>query len=173
MEEIYANIDVVRTLSSKSSTIQEGPRRFFRASVLGLGLLSVFLLAGLIVLAVHYHDVTEERDRLKASLTEKTSEVLRLQCLMDKRPIPTPPPPNPPVRLVGSTNSCSGRVEIFHNGAWGTVCDDNWDLNDAHVVCGQLDCGRAVEAKQGSHFGQGTGSILLDDLQCSGNEISL
>ncbi|KAL3046451.1 hypothetical protein OYC64_004452 [Pagothenia borchgrevinki] len=81
MEEIY---DDVQTLSSKSSKIQEGPRRFLRASVLGLGLLSVFLLAGLIGLAVHYHDVTEERDRLKASLTEKTSELLRLQCLMDK-----------------------------------------------------------------------------------------
>ncbi|XP_033976091.1 C-type lectin domain family 4 member A-like [Trematomus bernacchii] len=84
MEEVYANIDDVQTLSSKSSTIQEGPRRFLRASVLGLGLLSVLLLAGLIGLAVYYHDVTEERDRLKASLTKKTSEVFRLRCLMDK-----------------------------------------------------------------------------------------
>ncbi|XP_033981469.1 C-type lectin domain family 4 member A-like [Trematomus bernacchii] len=81
MEEIYANIDDVQTLSSKSSTIQEGPRRLLRASVLGLGLLSVLLLAGLIGLAVHHHDVTEERDRLKASLT---GEVYRLQRLMNK-----------------------------------------------------------------------------------------
>ncbi|KAJ4926958.1 hypothetical protein JOQ06_014700 [Pogonophryne albipinna] len=84
-----------------------------------------------------------------------------------------PLPPNPTVRLVGSTNSCSGRVEIFLNGVWGTVCGDEWDLNDAHVVCGQLDCGRAVETKDAAHFGQGTGPILLDDLECSGNEISL
>ncbi|KAL3059608.1 hypothetical protein OYC64_014251 [Pagothenia borchgrevinki] len=84
MEEVYTNIDDVQTLSSKSSTIQEGPRRLLRASVLGLGLLSVLLLAGLIGLAVYYHDVTEERDQLKASLTEKTSEVFTLRCLMDK-----------------------------------------------------------------------------------------
>ncbi|KAF3855770.1 hypothetical protein F7725_016493 [Dissostichus mawsoni] len=86
---------------------------------------------------------------------------------------PSPPPPSPPVRLVGSNNSCSGRVEMFHDGQWGTVCDDGWDLNDAHVVCRQLGCGRAVEAKQGSHFGPGTGPIWLDNLQCSGNETSL
>ncbi|KAI9515446.1 hypothetical protein NQZ68_024949 [Dissostichus eleginoides] len=84
MEEVYANIDDVQTLSSKSSTIQEGPRRFLRASALGLGLLSVFLLAGLIGLTLHHHDVTEERERLKVSLTETTSEVFRLQCLMNK-----------------------------------------------------------------------------------------
>ncbi|KAF3860985.1 hypothetical protein F7725_001240 [Dissostichus mawsoni] len=88
MEEVYANIDDVQTLSSKSSTIQEGPRRFLRASALGLGLLSVFLLAGLIGLTLHHHDVTEERERLKVSLTEKTSEVFRLQCLMKRTTCP-------------------------------------------------------------------------------------
>ncbi|XP_071063134.1 C-type lectin domain family 6 member A-like isoform X2 [Pseudochaenichthys georgianus] len=111
MEEIYVNVEVVKPLKSRrSSAKQEGPRIFLRASVLGLGLLSVFLLAGLIGLAVHYHNsvggaaadlstvkanlssVTEERDnlterlinQLNASLTEKTREVDRLQSLMDK-----------------------------------------------------------------------------------------
>ncbi|XP_033992149.1 C-type lectin domain family 6 member A-like isoform X4 [Trematomus bernacchii] len=95
MEEIYDDVDNVKTLSSSSSTIQEGPRRLLRASVLGLGLLSVFLLAGLIGLAVHYSAVEsnltehlQARDQLinqlKASLTEKTREVDRLQCLMEK-----------------------------------------------------------------------------------------
>ncbi|XP_014834273.1 PREDICTED: putative DMBT1-like protein, partial [Poecilia mexicana] len=77
------------------------------------------------------------------------------------------------IRLSGSNEPCSGRVEIYHSGVWGTVCDDGWDLNDAVVACRQSGCGLAEEAKQSAHFGQGTGQIWLDDLGCSGNETSL
>ncbi|KAM7009866.1 scavenger receptor cysteine-rich domain-containing group B protein-like isoform 2-T2 [Tautogolabrus adspersus] len=78
-----------------------------------------------------------------------------------------------PVRLVNSNNRCSGRVEVYHDGRWGTVCDDDWDLRDAKVVCRQLDCGPARSALQNAAFGLGSGPIWLDDVGCSGNETSI
>ncbi|XP_026174460.1 scavenger receptor cysteine-rich type 1 protein M130-like [Mastacembelus armatus] len=80
---------------------------------------------------------------------------------------------NPPLRLVNGTDRCSGRVEILHDGQWGTVCDDEWDIKDAQVVCRAMDCGTAQTAKLMSFFGQGQGDIWLDDVRCLGNETSL
>ncbi|XP_042247333.1 scavenger receptor cysteine-rich type 1 protein M130-like [Thunnus maccoyii] len=80
---------------------------------------------------------------------------------------------NPPLRLANGTGRCSGRVEILHDGQWGTVCDDEWDIRDAQVVCRAIDCGTAQTSKSSAFFGQGQGPIWLDDVDCSGNETSL
>ncbi len=77
------------------------------------------------------------------------------------------------VRLVNGNSRCAGRVEVLHNGQWGTVCDDDWDLPDAAVVCREVDCGKAIQAMHLAHFGQGSGPILMDNVVCTGSESTL
>uniref|UniRef100_A0A452GKS6 SRCR domain-containing protein n=1 Tax=Gopherus agassizii TaxID=38772 RepID=A0A452GKS6_9SAUR len=76
------------------------------------------------------------------------------------------------LRVVGGEDRCSGRVEVWYRGSWGTVCDDSWDMADANVVCKQLGCGSVVSAPAEAAFGEGTGPIWVEKLNSMGVELS-
>ena len=81
---------------------------------------------------------------------------------------------NGDVRLVGGAISEEGRVEFCNANTWGTVCDDSWDIVDASVVCRQLGFSPlGARAFNNAFFGEGTGPILLDDVNCIRTEIRL
>ena len=77
------------------------------------------------------------------------------------------------IRLVGGSSYNEGRVEMNYNGEWGTVCDEGWDDTDAGVVCRQLGFGSSGTAIGSAGFGQGSGSIWLDSVTCTGSESTL
>ena len=58
------------------------------------------------------------------------------------------------IRLVDGDSVMEGRVEIYHAGQWGSVCDDGWDINDAMVVCRQLGYAQAIGAPAFAVFGE-------------------
>ena len=77
------------------------------------------------------------------------------------------------IRLVGGNTTLTGRVEVYHGGQWGTICEDGWDINDAHVICRQLGFPSATQAFHGAKHGQGSGQIWIDSLDCSGYELRI
>ncbi|KAI5767323.1 MSR1 [Gulo gulo luscus] len=77
------------------------------------------------------------------------------------------------VRLVGGRGPYEGRVEIFHNGQWGTVCDDHWELRGGQVICRSLGYQGVQTVHKGARFGQGTGPIWLNEVFCFGRESSI
>ncbi|XP_060064613.1 deleted in malignant brain tumors 1 protein-like [Ylistrum balloti] len=72
------------------------------------------------------------------------------------------------VRLRGTdSTSYQGRVEIYYNGTWGTVCDDFFDNDDAEVICRMLGFRKGGKAFKNARFGKGSGQIWLDNVNCS------
>ena len=75
------------------------------------------------------------------------------------------------VRLSDGPSKYEGRVEVYHNDEWGTVCDDGWDLNDAQVVCHELGLGNAIAARHNAFYGEGNNIIWLSNINCIGTEL--
>ncbi|XP_069422623.1 T-cell differentiation antigen CD6 isoform X14 [Ovis canadensis] len=100
-------------------------------------------------------------------------KVVERDCRSDERPAQVNCTEKRDLKLVGGGSPCEGRVEMLQHGQWGSVCDDTWDLEDAHVVCRQLGCGWAVQALPGLHFAPGQGRIHWDQVNCTGLETYL
>ncbi|XP_041421096.1 T-cell differentiation antigen CD6 isoform X2 [Xenopus laevis] len=55
------------------------------------------------------------------------------------------------VRLNGGPDGCSGRIEVFLKGVWGTVCNSHWDDEDSDMLCKYLECGSFVKKSIYNH----------------------
>ena len=75
--------------------------------------------------------------------------------------------------MANGKDVCSGRVEVRHGDMWQTVCDTDWNLSKAQVVCERLECGEAKNAPGGAHFGEGSGAVVEASNSCFDNVTSL
>lgn len=80
---------------------------------------------------------------------------------------------NGDVRLVDGPSSNKGRVEVYHDGQWGTICDDSWHMQDGDTICKQLGYERARYVYFRAHYGQGTGPIWIDQIHCNSGSASI
>ena len=76
-------------------------------------------------------------------------------------------------RLMDGSRKSEGRVEVFHDGRWGTVCHRGWFFSEAGMVCRSMGFQGAKSFSTFAHYGQGTGNIWLSGVNCPVGSISL
>nr|XP_033503100.1 scavenger receptor cysteine-rich type 1 protein M130-like [Epinephelus lanceolatus] len=86
--------------------------------------------------------------------------------------MPGTPPTGDSVRLVDGTSLCSGRLEVKSNQRWSSVCEADFDQQDAEVVCRELGCG-APSVLQGALYGEVEAPMWTKEFQCGGHESAL
>ncbi|XP_062378619.1 lysyl oxidase homolog 3B isoform X1 [Sardina pilchardus] len=89
-------------------------------------------------------------------------------------PAPTQQSERLKFRLAGYPRKHNeGRIEVFYKGEWGTICDDDFTLSNAQVLCRQLGFVAATGWAHSAKYGKGAGKIWLDNVQCGGSETSI
>ena len=78
-----------------------------------------------------------------------------------------------PVRLNGADIDYGGRVEVFYRGRWGKICPNEWDLNDAKVICKQLGFKVALAEFVGSDVKDEEIPFMMSKVSCTGDESDL
>ena len=114
------------------------------------------------------HDGELVGDSIRVDITRATTSVYETPVRSG--------PANGDIRLVHGSTVAEGTIEMYYDDGqkreWGLVCDDDWDINDAHVVCKQLGYASASEAKELNFFwtNKPRQMVWLDDVNCAGTE---
>ncbi|XP_007236479.2 lysyl oxidase homolog 3B isoform X4 [Astyanax mexicanus] len=120
---------------------------------------------------------SQRRQHLVVLLLSIWFPSLLAQTTPSLRPSPTPTSQSPErlkFRLAGHPRKHNeGRIEVFYKGEWGTICDDDFSLANANVLCRQLGFVSATGWAHSAKYGKGSGKIWLDNVQCSGSERSI
>ena len=74
------------------------------------------------------------------------------------------------VRVSDGVSPNQGRVELFVDNEWQSLCDFWWNIEAATVVCKMLGFPAASGATRGSAFGIGSASMWLHEFACDGSE---
>ena len=79
------------------------------------------------------------------------------------------------IRLRAGAIPSAGRLEVLHDGEWGTVCGNQLDftLSDANVACLSMGFGSAKHIAPKGSLGRGFDRVWLNKVDCSGEESSL
>lgn len=110
--------------------------------------------------------LTEEHERHRNVTSEQREERAHLVRKYLRRPKKH----DGAVKLVEGSGDHEGNVEIFHLGRWGSVCDDEWDMREAMVICRQLGFEGAVKITHSSQFGPARRRYWMDNVYCTGEE---
>ena len=69
------------------------------------------------------------------------------------------------LRLENS-DGCSGRLQVFYNGTWGSVGSNSMTPHTASLVCKELGCGDGGTQEISIFYGRVNGTAWLDHVQC-------
>ncbi|KAK2510492.1 hypothetical protein Q9233_017687, partial [Columba guinea] len=69
------------------------------------------------------------------------------------------------LRLENS-GGCSGRLQVFYNGTWGSVCSNSMTPDTVSLVCKELGCGDGGSLEADLPYGRVSGPAWLDYVQC-------
>ncbi|CAI5666051.1 unnamed protein product [Oreochromis niloticus] len=93
------------------------------------------------------------------AISDHLDQILKLTC-------------SDSVRLLNGSSLCSGRLEVKSNQSWSSVCEADFDQQDAEVVCRQLGCGPPL-GLQGALYGEVEAPVWSKEFQCGGHESAL